>query len=126
MGTPAQPGGTKERRALARSIAHNREFARIASRLLDLDLSPRSRQLLAAGLILATAQAHRLAALGVDLSAPVAPAMEQNRLIARIAGLLLDDRPTVLAAYLLALAAVELNEQFHALALVARIRQQKG
>lgn len=125
MPTPAQPGGTKERRLITESIASNREFSRIVARLLDLDISPRFRQLLAAGLILANAQAHRLAALA-DLSAPVAPALEYNRLLAKLTGLLLDAQPSPTAAGLLALDAVELNNQFFALAGVAGIRKQKG
>ena len=125
MGTTAQPGGTKERRLIAESVAHNREVSRIASRLLDLDISPRFRQLLAAGLVLCTAQAHRLGALD-DPAALVAPALEYNRLLAKLTGLLLDAFPSPTAAGHLALAALALNHQFFILAGVAGIRSQKG
>ena len=125
MGTSAQPGGPKERRLIEASTAQNREISRMLVYLLDLEISARFRQLLAAGLILCTAQAHQLGALG-DISAPVAPALEYNRLLARLVGILLDIGPTPTAARWLALAAVELNEQARALADVAGIRQQKG
>ena len=125
MGTSAQPGKPKERRMIAESSANNREVSRMLSHLLDLDISPRFRQLVAAGLILVNAQAHRLAALD-DTNALVAPALEHNRLLARLVGLLLDSNPTHAAARWLALAAVELNEQHYTLANVAGIRNQKG